>query len=33
VWRPSLAGFYVLSVVDDAGRTAKSRVRVMSPEG
>jgi len=33
VWRPSLAGFYVLSVVDDAGRTAKSHVRVMSPEG
>ncbi len=32
VWRPSLAGFYVLSVVDEAGRTAKSRVRVLSPE-
>ncbi len=33
VWRPGLAGFYVLSVVDDAGRATKSRVRVMSPDG
>ena len=33
VWRPGVAGFYELHVVDQAGRTAKSRVRVMSPEG
>ena len=31
VWRPGQAGFYELHVVDEAGRTAKSRVRVMSP--
>lgn len=32
VWRPGQAGFYELHVVDEAGRTAKSRVRVMSSE-
>jgi penicillin-binding protein 1C len=32
VWRPGQAGFYELHVVDEAGRTAKSRVRVMSPD-
>jgi penicillin-binding protein 1C len=32
VWRPGLEGFYTLSVVDTAGRTTKSRVRVMSTE-
>jgi penicillin-binding protein 1C len=31
VWRPGQAGFYELHVVDEAGRTARSRVRVMSP--
>jgi penicillin-binding protein 1C len=31
VWRPGQAGFYELLVVDEAGRTARSRVRVMSP--
>jgi len=31
VWRPADAGFYELFVVDDAGRTAKSRVRIMTP--
>ena len=31
VWRPAEAGFYELHVVDQAGRTAKARVRVMSP--
>jgi penicillin-binding protein 1C len=33
VWRPAEAGFYNLSVVDPAGRTARSRVRVKTPEG
>jgi penicillin-binding protein 1C len=32
VWRPMDAGFYDLSVVDPAGRTAKSRVRVKTPD-
>jgi penicillin-binding protein 1C len=32
VWRPGQAGFYELHVVDEAGRTAKSRVRVMTSE-
>jgi penicillin-binding protein 1C len=32
VWRPREPGFYDLAVVDHAGRTAKSRVRVMTPE-
>ena len=32
VWRPGQEGFYTLSVVDEAGRAAKSQVRVMSPE-
>ena len=32
VWRPREPGFYNLSVVDHAGRTAKSRVRVMTPD-
>ena len=32
VWRPGQEGFYTLSVVDAAGLTAKSQVRVMSPE-
>ncbi len=31
VWRPRDSGFYELFVVDDAGRTAKSRVRIMTP--
>ena len=33
VWRPNEAGFYELSVVDPNGRTAKSRVRIKTPEG
>jgi penicillin-binding protein 1C len=33
VWRPEDAGFYELFVVDDAGRAAKSRVRIMTPNG
>lgn len=33
VWRPADAGFYVVQVVDEAGRATKARVRVMSPEG
>jgi penicillin-binding protein 1C len=33
VWRPAVAGFYDLSVVDPAGRAARSRVRVKTPEG
>lgn len=33
VWRPHDAGFYELYVVDDNGRTAKSRVRIMTPNG
>ncbi|MDR0779465.1 MAG: penicillin-binding protein 1C [Pseudomonadales bacterium] len=32
VWQPREAGFYVLSVADNAGRTAKVRVRVMTPQ-
>jgi penicillin-binding protein 1C len=32
VWRPREPGFYDLRVVDPAGRTAKSRVRVMAPD-
>ena len=31
VWRPNDPGFYELFVVDDAGRSAKSRVRIMMP--
>jgi penicillin-binding protein 1C len=33
VWRPREAGFYDLRVVDPNGRTARSRVRIMTPEG
>jgi penicillin-binding protein 1C len=33
VWRPAEGGFYDLSVVDPAGRSAKSRVRVKTPGG
>lgn len=33
VWRPADVGFYEIQVVDDAGRTTKARVRVMSPNG
>ena len=33
VWRPEDAGFYELFVVDDAGRAAKARVRIMTPNG
>ncbi len=33
VWRPRDSGFYEVFVVDDAGRTAKARVRIMTPEG
>jgi penicillin-binding protein 1C len=33
VWRPKEPGFYEIAVVDLAGRTAKSRVRVKTPEG
>lgn len=33
VWRPADAGFYELFVVDDAGRAAKARVRIMTPNG
>lgn len=32
VWRPQGAGFYVVSVVDDGGLTARARVRIMSPD-
>ncbi|RYZ00834.1 MAG: penicillin-binding protein 1C, partial [Alphaproteobacteria bacterium] len=31
VWRPNDTGFYELFVVDEAGRSAKSRVRIMTP--
>ncbi|MDR2216441.1 MAG: hypothetical protein LBE59_11465, partial [Nevskiaceae bacterium] len=31
VWQPREVGFYQIAVVDPAGRTARSRVRVMSP--
>jgi penicillin-binding protein 1C len=33
VWRPKLPGFYEVRVVDRDGRTAKSSVRVLTPEG
>ncbi|MDP3736945.1 MAG: penicillin-binding protein 1C [Hyphomonadaceae bacterium] len=33
IWRPREPGFYDLSVVDPNGRTAKSRVRIKTPEG
>lgn len=33
VWKPSLAGFYEVSVVDPEGRTTRSNVRVLTPEG
>jgi penicillin-binding protein 1C len=32
IWRPSDAGFYELHVVDGNGRTAKSHVRIRTPE-
>ena len=32
VWRPGVTGFYTVSVVDEGGLTAKSRVRIMSPD-
>lgn len=32
VWRPGVAGFYTVSVVDEGGLTARSRVRIMSPD-
>lgn len=28
IWRPSSPGFYDLSVVDEAGRAARSKVRI-----
>jgi penicillin-binding protein 1C len=31
VWRPGAPGFYDLAVVDAAGRTARSRVRIRTP--
>jgi penicillin-binding protein 1C len=33
VWRPRESGFYDLAVVDTSGRTARSRVRIKTPEG
>ncbi len=33
VWRPQGSGFYELSVVDRHGRTARSHIRVMTPDG
>lgn len=33
VWRPGDTGFYEVKVVDDAGRTTKARVRILSPDG
>ncbi len=33
VWRPAEAGFYSLTVVDTQGRSARTRVRVRTPEG
>ncbi len=33
LWRPRDAGFYEVSVVDLNGRTAKARVRVLTPDG
>jgi hypothetical protein len=32
VWRPGVAGFYTVSVVDAGGLTSKARVRIMSPD-
>lgn len=32
VWQPAEDGFYQLRVVDEAGRTSRARVRVMSPD-
>ncbi|MEZ5937157.1 MAG: penicillin-binding protein 1C, partial [Hyphomonadaceae bacterium] len=33
VWRPDLPGFYEVSVVDEHGREARSRIRIRTPEG
>jgi penicillin-binding protein 1C len=33
VWKPGVAGFYEVTVVDDAGRSSRSRVRVLDPAG
>jgi len=33
VWRPGLPGFYEVSVVDPEGRTTRSNVRILTPEG
>jgi penicillin-binding protein 1C len=33
IWRPPVAGFYEVTVVDDAGRSAKARVRVLDQTG
>jgi penicillin-binding protein 1C len=33
IWRPGAPGFYEIAVVDDAGRTTKTRVRIRTPEG
>lgn len=33
VWHPETPGFYRIAVVDPAGRTTRSRVRVRTPEG
>jgi penicillin-binding protein 1C len=33
VWRPREAGFYELRVVDPSGRTARTHVRIKTPEG
>jgi penicillin-binding protein 1C len=32
VWRPGVAGFYTVSVVDAGGLTSMARVRIMSPD-
>ncbi len=32
VWRPTTPGFYVLSVADSDGRTARTRVRIKAAE-
>ncbi len=32
VWRPGMAGFFTVSVVDEGGLSTKARVRIMTPD-